>query len=889
MNPLRIPITISNKVRVALGLVTLIFCAIGLLSIFTIRSFHQTSDQVLHTQEVRTALADALGAIKDAQTGERGFVITGDPQFLEPYHLAGVRWQDLLVRTRTLMADNPQQQSRLDEIERLVAAKFEFARRCIELRKAEGLDAAADLIAEAHGKKLMEQIRAQFIAMQEKESHLLAERLDAARTAAGLTVGALTVGLALNAALILAVVLLIRSDWAAREAAARALRRSADEVRDLYNHAPCGYQSLDGDGTIIAINDTELGWLGRRREEVVGRMKFTDLVTPASRQVFAETFPQFKATGRISDVEFELIRSDGSLMPVALSATAVFDAAGRFQHSRSTLFDITERRRLALATEQAKSYAESIVDTVREPLVILTRDLHVNSANRAFLQLFELAPDGAVGRHLPELGGGGWATPELLEALSEIVPSHTQLNEVQVTLNLPRLGRRTFLLNARKLHRPGNNTTMLLLAWEDVTARRAVEQVHRQFRALFESLPGRFLVLSPEHEIVAASDAYLEATMTRREDIVGRGLFEVFPDNPADAKADGTTHLRSSLNRVLQSRAPDTMPIQRYDVRDAAGVFQERYWSPVNSPVLNADGQVEYVIHRAEDVTDLVLQRRIAAGNGAGQDALQARVEPVEVEVYQRSREAHAALRQLRMVNEELEAFSYSVSHDLRAPLRHIEGFAGMLQKHAADKLDGKGRRHLDTIALAARRMGQLIDDLLEFSRIGRAEFHRMPVDMAALVTEVRAALESETASRVVHWQVNALPQIWADVALLRQVWQNLLSNAVKYTQRQPEAHITVGTVEAEGETVFFVRDNGAGFDMKYAPKLFGVFQRLHSATEFEGTGVGLANVRRIIVRHGGRVWAEGQVGAGATFYFSLPAATPSAAPPQSSTPAEHA
>jgi PAS domain S-box-containing protein len=229
---------------------------------------------------------------------------------------------------------------------------------------------------------------------------------------------------------------------------------------------------------------------------------------------------------------------------------------------------------------------------------------------------------------------------------------------------------------------------------------------------------------------------------------------------------------------------------------------------------------------------------------------------------------------QLQEANKELQAFSYSVSHDLRAPLRHVLGFVDLLQKDAGPSLSEKNLRHLTTISEAAKRMGRLIDDLLSFSRVGRAELQKTEMHLDDLLRDTLGDFQGETKERKIEWRIHPLPPVRGDRALLRLVLVNLISNAVKFTSARASAKIEIGgapPINGNNETVIFIRDNGAGFDPKYTAKLFGVFQRLHSHTEFEGTGIGLANVQRIIHRHGGRVWAEGVVDGGATFYFSIP------------------
>lgn len=227
--------------------------------------------------------------------------------------------------------------------------------------------------------------------------------------------------------------------------------------------------------------------------------------------------------------------------------------------------------------------------------------------------------------------------------------------------------------------------------------------------------------------------------------------------------------------------------------------------------------------------------------------------------------------KELEMMNKELEAFSYSVSHDLRAPLRSINGYSEILKEDYSEKLDEEGRRMLSTIIESALKMNNLIDSLLDLSRHGRKELTRSLIDMNALVKKVQEDINAQQFKNV-NWKINELVPVKGDHQLLRQVLLNLISNAVKYSSKKENPEIEIGCQTANKEIIYYVKDNGVGFNMEYKNKLFGVFQRLHSEKDFEGTGIGLAIVQRIIVRHGGHVWAEGEPDKGATFYFSLPA-----------------
>lgn len=379
------------------------------------------------------------------------------------------------------------------------------------------------------------------------------------------------------------------------------------------------------------------------------------------------------------------------------------------------------------------------------------------------------------------------------------------------------------------------------------------------YRLLFEESPDVLLVLRPDpprYTMVAATRARLEVTHTTREQTIGQALFDVFPDNPDDPQATGTRNLRASLEIVLATRAAHTMAVQKYDIRGPDGRFEERYWSPRNVPVLSAYGEVLFILHRVEDVTELVRVGEV--GN-----ELRARTTEME-------REALRRIAELEHANRELDAFSYSVSHDLRAPLRAVEGFSAALAEDCAASLGAQGLEYVERIRGGVKRMSALIEDLIGLAKVSRAAIAASSIDLSALAAAAVGELRQAHPDRAI--TVDIAPGLMArgDRRLLAVALGNLVGNAWKFTSRREAPRIEIGRHPSE-EPTFFVRDNGAGFDMTYAQRLFAPFHRLHAASEFGGTGIGLAVVQRVIARHGGRIWADAAVDRGATFFFTLP------------------
>ena len=593
------------------------------------------------------------------------------------------------------------------------------------------------------------------------------------------------------------------------------------------------------DGLIIEVNRGFEILTGYPAAEAVGRTT-SELGLWANPEGREQMIERLKVEGSVRDLEARFVARDGSLREVLNSAT-IIELDG-VPHVIGTSRDITELKRAQEALRRSEErFAKAFNANPNYSSVSRLEDGRFVAVNKGFERLTGWTAQEVLGRSALDIGL--WAVPAEREELVGHLKADGEWMGFKVHFR-KKSGEIMLVEGSCVVAEIGGEQQIIGVA-RDITevqrAEDALRQSEEKFAKVFHASPDGIMVLHAEDGLILDINESFEKLLERsREEVVGCTVGDIgLWANPklrnrfiAEVRAKGMVSGYEILMRTKSGRLRDTT---------------------VSTVLIDIAG-TPCLISIARDVTD---QRH-------AEEEIRNLNVTLEQRVRERTADLEAAMR-------ELESFSYSVSHDLRSPLRAIAGYARVIEEDHAQRIGAEGRSQLQRIVSNAIRMGEIIDDLLDFSRIGRAELKRVSIDMAGLAREVLAEMPEAGAGNRMEVSLKAMPAVLADRSLIRQVWSNLLSNAVKYSRKQERVAIEIGGHVEGGEARFYVRDNGIGFDMAYASKLFHVFQRLHRDTAFEGTGVGLAIVARIVQRHGGRVWAEGIPDQGATFHFALP------------------
>jgi len=650
-------------------------------------------------------------------------------------------------------------------------------------------------------------------------------------------------------------------------------------ARALYDNAPCGLLALDAELRCVNINQTLLDWLGTDRDEVVMFRKLTDIAAPSSRGLASQHVEQLLISGRTEPLTLSLCRANGDFLQARLTSTAIYDAEGRFLHTSTMVADLGNVPAGHTADAPQDAILRSITNRIPARLAYYDKNLICRFANAAHAQRYAKTPEEMVGSHLSEVVRPE-VLPEIMPRVLATLGGQSQNFEAERTAADG--GRSYFEIHYLPDVQNGE-IEGLFIELHDITERRRTEEFvlhanqdledrvrerseelfasEQRYRLMVDAIQDYCIYFVDEHgTVVDWTESAQRLHGHHRSQIVGQSYETLMcTDNAGEDEVDPGQVLRLAKEHgQWESRG--------WRLREDGS----RFWAhTVLTALRNESGDLQGLSSITRDMT----------AAKSLEDVMNDLNRELEKRVAERTQQLVAA-------NKDLDVFSHMVSHDLRAPLRHIASFVSLLQEQTGNSTDNLARQYQTSIAKASKRMSLMIEGLLEYARLGRVALDSQAVPMAPLLHGVIAHLKQEHPHRHIEWTVDQdLPVVRGDAMLLAQAWGNLLDNAVKYTAKRSDAVIKVGwKVNPMGGRTFYVSDNGAGFDLEKAHSLFVMFQRQHHSMDFEGTGTGLALAQRIIDRHGGRIWSETAPGAGCTFYFTLPLETvePDLAFPQS-------
>jgi PAS domain S-box-containing protein len=620
------------------------------------------------------------------------------------------------------------------------------------------------------------------------------------------------------------------------EQAEVALAKSEEKYRFLYEEGQSFNIIIGPDQTIKDANKTALNLLGYEKNEVVGKPAL-DFIPDEDKErvkvILAETF----SGGTSQEYEIPILAKDGSVHVILFSqGQATLMEGGAITGIVVTGIDITERKQ---AEEKLQKQAVMLAN-VSEAIIGFDPDMKINFWSPSAVRLYGYTFSEAFGRQASDLLGAVYLNITREEAVDQLLKTgHLKIENIHHTKD----GRALHVeYHATGIYNQRNELTGIVTIIHDITERKQAEEELRQTRDYLENLfnyaNAPIICWDSEFKITRFNHAFERLTDHKAEEVLGKDLSILFPPESREESLD-------KIRRTLGGE----------------------YWEVVEIPILRKAGDTRIVLWNSANVyaDD---GKTLLATIAQGLDITERKQNEEEIRALNEYLRQHEA--ELAASNKELESFSYSVSHDLRAPLRNIDGFSQALLEDYSSKLDEQGKDFLKRVRAATQRMGGLIDDLLQLSLTMRKEMQREKVNLSQLALSIINELKEAEPERQVEVAIEEKAQVSGDARLLREMLANLLGNAWKFTSSRSPAKIEFGHTEKDGEKLFYVKDNGAGFDMRYANKLFIPFQRLHSLLEFPGNGIGLAIVKRIIERHGGSVWAEGEVEKGATFYFKL-------------------